>query len=97
LLSTQSALGKPIVNVGSTINKWIFGASVLIRLTGRVMFITILALLGVQWWHIMTGNSIPIEAAVSLVTQNRLYQIIILGAFIINMRHILLRIREPEA
>ena len=97
LLSAQSALGKPIVEVGTTINKWIFSASVLIRLTGRVLFITIVALLGVQSWHIIAGDPVSMAAALTLVIQNRLYQLIVLAAAIINMRHILLRIREPEA
>ena len=97
LLTTQSTLGKPIVNFGSTINKWIFSASVLIRLSGRILFITILAMLGVYFWHSFAGESVSMGSVLISVIQNRLYQAVLLGALIINLRHIIFRLTEPEA
>jgi hypothetical protein len=96
LLRTQSVLGKPIVNLGSTINKWIFSASVLIRLAGRILFITILAVIGVRLWHAFAGESISIGMVLNLVIQNRLYQAFLIVAMVINLRHIIFRLREPE-
>ena len=96
LLSTQSAAGRPIVTLGSTINKGIFGASVLVRLAGRILFVTILAILGVQLWHAAAGDSVSMGMAFSAVIQNRLYQVLVLGALLLNMRHIIVRLTEPE-
>src|SRR5258708_1062209 len=97
MLTTQSRLGRPIVNFGSSVNKWIFGASVLIRLSGRILFITILAMIGVQIWNNLAGQSVSIGTAFVWVAQNRLYQLFLFLALIINVRHIVLRLIEPEA
>jgi len=96
LLSTQSAAGRPIVTLGSTINKGIFGASVLVRLAGRILFVTILAMLGVQLWHAAAGDSVSMGTALSAVIQNWLYQVLVAGALLLNMRHIIVRLTEPE-
>jgi len=96
LLRTQSALGRPIVTLGSTITKSIFSASVLVRLTGRVLLITILAMLGIQLWHAVAGETVSLAQAFNTVIQNRLYQALVLGALILNSRHIIARLTEPE-
>ena len=96
LLRMQSAVGRPIVTLGSTINKGIFSASVLVRLAGRVLFITLLAMLGVQLWHAAAGESVPVAMAFGAVIENQLYQVLVLGALILNLRHIIVRLTEPE-
>jgi hypothetical protein len=96
LLRTQSELGRPIVTLGSTITKGIFSASVLVRLAGRILFVTILAMFGVQLWHAVAGESVSLAMAFSAVIQNRLYQVVVSGILILNMRHIIVRLTEPE-
>jgi ubiquinone biosynthesis protein len=96
LLSMQSASDRPIVTLGSTINKGIFSASVLVRLAGRILFITVLAMLGVQLWHAAAGDSVSMGTALSAVIQNWLYQVLVAGALLLNMRHIIVRLTEPE-
>ena len=96
LLRTQSALGRPIVTLGSTITKSIFSASVLVRLTGRVVLITVLAMLGVQLWHAASGEMVSLAQAFNAVIQNRLYQALVLAGLILNARHIVARLTEPE-
>jgi predicted unusual protein kinase regulating ubiquinone biosynthesis (AarF/ABC1/UbiB family) len=96
MLNTQSALGRPIVTLGSTISKSIFSASVLVRLAGRLIVITLLAMLGVQLWYAGTGEVLTLGTALTAVIQNRLYQLLVLGAVLLNMRHIIVRLTEPD-
>ncbi|MCC7360100.1 MAG: AarF/ABC1/UbiB kinase family protein [Anaerolineales bacterium] len=96
LLRTQTALGRPIVTLGSTITKSIFSASVLVRLTGRVAVMTVLAMLGVQVWHAAAGEAVPVAQAFQVVIGSRLYQAVLLGAVILNARHIIARLTDPE-
>jgi len=96
LLRTETTLGRPIVTLGSTITKSIFSASVLVRLTGRVVLITVLAMLGIQLWHAASGETISLAQAFNTVIQNRLYQALVLAALILNARHIIARLTEPE-
>jgi ubiquinone biosynthesis protein len=96
LLNLQSAVGRPIVTLGSTINKGIFSASVLVRLAGRVLFVTLAAMLGVQLWQALAGESLSAGAAFGVVIHNRLYQLVIAAGLILNLRHIIVRLTEPE-
>jgi len=96
LLRTQASLGRPIVTLGATINKGIFSASVFVRLVGRVLFVTILAMLGVQLWHAVAGESVSMAMAFGEVVHNRLYQAVLVVALILNLRHIIVRLTEPE-
>jgi ubiquinone biosynthesis protein len=96
LLRMQTAVGRPIVTLGSTINKGIFSASVLVRLAGRLLLVTLLAMLGVQLWHAVAGQSVSVAMAFRVVIQSRLFQVLVLGALILNMRHIVVRLTEPE-
>jgi predicted unusual protein kinase regulating ubiquinone biosynthesis (AarF/ABC1/UbiB family) len=96
LLRTQSAQGRPIVTLGSTITKGIFGASVMLRLVGRLILVTLLAMLGVQLWHALAGESFSMAMAFSEVIRNRLYQVLVAAALLLNLRHIVVRLTEPE-
>src|SRR6185369_8358303 len=44
MIRVQTLLSKPIVNFGSTVNKWVFAASVFSRVTGRIVFVTLVVL-----------------------------------------------------
>jgi ubiquinone biosynthesis protein len=96
LLKTQSAQGRPIVTLGSTINKGIFSASVLLRLAGRLILVTLLAMLGVQLWYALAGEPFSMGMAFSAVIRNRLYQVLVAAALLLNLRHIVVRLTEPE-
>ena len=60
------------------------------------MLITILAMLGIQLWHAAAGETVSLAGAFNTVIQNRLYQALVLGALILNSRHIIARLTEPE-
>ena len=96
LLRVQTEVGRPIVTLGSTIDKGIFTASVLVRLAGRVLLGTLLAVLAVQLGQAAAGEALPVAQAFAVVIQSRLYQVLVLGAAVLNMRHIIVRIMQPE-
>ncbi len=97
MIRTQTTLGKPILSFGSTVDKWIFAASVFSRMAGRILLVTILAVLAVDMTHYLAGEFISFWTALSTVFQNRLFQFFLLVMFVINFSHILVRFRERDA
>jgi hypothetical protein len=96
MIRAQSILSKPIVNLGSTVNKWVFTASVLSRMGGRVLIISgvFMGLFGI--FHIFTGESVSFMATFNQVIQNKLYQILMIAGVVFNTRLILVRLRDRD-
>ncbi len=97
MIRTQTTLGRPIVNFGSTVDKWIFCASVLSRMAGRIILVTILAMGMVQIGRYLAGESFSFLTVLSEVAQNKLYQLFWIAAAVFNIRLILFRLRERDA
>lgn len=97
MLRAQTTLGKPIISFGSTVDKWIFAASVFSRMAGRILLVTILAVLSVNLTRYLEGEAITFMNALSLVVQNRLFQVFLIAVFMINLSHILVRFKERDA
>ncbi len=96
MIRTQTTLGKPLVNLGSTVDKWIFTASVLSRMTGRILLAT---LLGMGLFYLaayFNGASLSFLGALSMLAQNRFYQLFLVAAAVLNVRHILFRLRDRD-
>lgn len=96
MIRAQTTLSRPIVNLGSTVNKWAFATSVLSRMLGRILFITILCMGLIGFLNILSGNPITFASAVDLVIQNRLYQAFLVVAVLFSTRHILFRLRDRD-
>ncbi len=94
---TQAALGRPIVNLGSTVDKWIFSASVLSRMAGRILLVTIFGMLLVNIVLYLSGQPLSYLNTLSLVAQNRLYQLFLVATTVFNVRHILFRLSDRDA
>jgi ubiquinone biosynthesis protein len=97
MLRAQTTLGKPIISFGSTVDKWIFAASVFSRMAGRILLVTILAVLAVNLTYYLGSQPITLLDALSLVVQNRLFQVFLMVVFVINLSHILVRFKERDA
>jgi ubiquinone biosynthesis protein len=97
LIRTQTTLGRPIVNLGSTVDKWVFAASVLSRMTGRILLVTILAMGIVHIGGYFTGEPLTFWMELSVVAQNKLYQLFLIAAAVFNVRHILFRLRDRDS
>lgn len=96
MIRAQTTLGKPLVNLGSTVDKWIFAASVLGRMTGRILVVT---LLGVELFGLaayVKGEPISFIETFSALAHNLVYQLFLALAVFFNIRQILFRLRDRD-
>lgn len=96
MIRTQTILSKPIVNFGSTVNKWIFTASVLSRMGGRVLMISVVFLGLFGLFGAFTGEPVSFTAVLNQVIQNKFYQALMIAGIIFNTRLILVRLRDRD-
>ena len=96
MIRVQATLSKPIVNLGSTVNKWIFAASVLSRMGGRILFITLLCMGLAGLLGILAGSPVSFAMAYDQVIHNRLYQAFFAAAILFSVRHIVVRLRDRD-
>lgn len=99
MLRAQTTLGRPVVAFGSTVGKVAFTISVLSRLVGRVLFVTALAMGGLAASRSLYGTPVTFasfSAALLTVMQSPLYQLFLLAAGVLNLRHIMFRLQESD-
>ncbi|MEP6896038.1 MAG: hypothetical protein ABI986_10560, partial [Chloroflexota bacterium] len=96
MIRAQTVLSKPIVNLGSTVNKWVFATSVLSRMAGRILFITLLCMGVISLLHIVSGSSISFMLAANQVFQNKIYQGFVIVALVFSARLILFRLGDRD-
>src|SRR5688572_18329369 len=96
MIRVQSLLSRPVVNLGSTVNKWVFTVSVLSRMAARILFVT-LALVGLvqlaQYW---LGVPVPFLNTLGAVTSNKLYLVFLGATILFSVRLILFRLRDRD-
>jgi predicted unusual protein kinase regulating ubiquinone biosynthesis (AarF/ABC1/UbiB family) len=96
MIRAQTTLSSPIVNLGSTVNKWVFTASVLSRMGGRILFVSALFMSLLGLFRLFTGEPISFVSALSQVVQNKLYLAFLIAAIIFNTRLIVFRLRDRD-
>lgn len=96
MIRAQTILSKPVVSIGSTVNKWIFAISVLSRMVGRVLFITLLSMGVVGLFHILAGEPVSFISTAGQVIGNRFYHAFLFIAAIFSARLILFRLRDRD-
>jgi ubiquinone biosynthesis protein len=94
---TQHLLSSPILNFGAVIDKWVFTATVLGRMAGRIIVITAVAVVIVSLVHLFRFGSMDMMDSFTTLMNSLLFQIILVGVVILNVRHILFRLRERDA
>jgi ubiquinone biosynthesis protein len=97
MIGAQTMLSKPLVNLGSTVDKGIFITSVLSRMAGRILLVTILGMVLINIALYIKGEPILYFNTLGLVLQDRLYQLFVIIALLINTRHILFRLTDRDA
>jgi ubiquinone biosynthesis protein len=96
MLRAETTLGRPIVEFGSTVDKWVFAVSVLSRLAGRVLLVTAVATAGVSISRSLFGVPVSLPGSLLTVAQSLPYQLFLVAAGVLNLRHILFRLREQD-
>src|SRR5262249_4856001 len=97
LLRAQSTLGRPIVELGSTVDKWVFAVSTLGRLAARLLLLTLLGLGLAALGGWLAGTPVDVGAALLAVARNALYEVLAAVLILLNLRHILFRLRERDS
>jgi ubiquinone biosynthesis protein len=96
MIRTQTILSRPIVSLGSTVNKWVFATSVLSRMVGRILLITVLWMSVIGILDVLNGVPVSFTIAIEQVVQNRLYQGFLVIAMVFSARLILFRLRDSD-
>jgi hypothetical protein len=96
MIRAQTILSKPIVNLGSTVNKWVFATSVLSRMIGRILLVTILGVIFVSGVEILAGSPVSIVRAVGELLQNKFYQAFLIVTLLFSTRLILFRLQDRD-
>ncbi len=96
LYRTQNFLGSPMFNFSSLVGKWVFTTSMVIKLIGRVLLITLIAAGIFAGFQILRGFELKPEFIFKEVISNRFYLILLVVLLITNTRHILFRLRDQE-
>lgn len=96
LLRLHHTLSSPILNFGSAIDKWIYVIKVFGHTLGRIAWITLLALLLVMAGQYLGDDPVSLTQALNTAVRHGLYQFIVVVVIILNVRHILSRLRESD-
>lgn len=92
----QTTLSRPILSFGSTVDKWIFSATVLSRMIGRIFFITLTLLVSFYYIGLLTGSATSFLVVLSNILNSKLYILFIVIALFLNIRHILFRLEDRD-
>ncbi len=93
----QSTLGKPVLNFGFMVDKWIFTTSVLGRMAASVFLVTILGMVLVNVSLYIKGEPLQYFNTLGIVMQNKIYQLFLVASVIFNTRHILFRLMDRDS
>ena len=96
LYRTQNFLDTPIFNFSSLVGKWVFTTSMILKLTGRVLLITLLGASLMAGIHLLRGFDLNLGEILREVLSNRVYLSLLVILLITNTRHILFRLRDQE-
>jgi ubiquinone biosynthesis protein len=96
MIRAQTILSKPIVSFSSTVNKLVFTISVLTRMVGRIILITIMAVGAIGFSTYLSGAMVSFVDGLKVVLQSNLYHLFLVAAIVVNFRHILFRLRDRD-
>lgn len=96
MIRVQTLLSRPIVNLGSTVNKWVFAASVLSRMAGRILLVTLI-LIGLQEiFYNLTGARVPFVNVLNTMLSNKFYLAFLTVTTIFSIRLIVFRLTDRD-
>ena len=96
MIRTQTTLGKPLVNLGSTVNKWIFTFSVLSRMAMRILVVTLLGMGLYSLVAYLSHAPFTLTSTFTALVKNPAFLLFLVFAIFFNIRHILFRLRDRD-
>src|ERR1051325_643674 len=96
MIRAQSLLNRPVVNLGSTVNKWVFTVSVLGCMAGRILFITLALVSVIQVLNYWIGAQVPFLNTLGAVASNKVYLAFLGLTTLFSLRLIIFRLRDRD-
>jgi predicted unusual protein kinase regulating ubiquinone biosynthesis (AarF/ABC1/UbiB family) len=97
LSRAQQMVSSPVLHFSSVVDKWAFGAAVLARMVLRIVFFTWLSALVVSIGSALGTGTTSLVDTFAIVFRHPLYLAVVAGIVILNIRHIMFRLRERDA
>ncbi len=92
----QTMLSNPILNFGSLVGKWVFTISTLMKLMGRILLVTLLAVAALYGVQVSGRGPADILALLLQIVTNAAYQFTIAVLIVAHLRHILFRLGDAD-
>jgi predicted unusual protein kinase regulating ubiquinone biosynthesis (AarF/ABC1/UbiB family) len=96
LLAAQQMVSSPVLNFGSMVDKWVFSASILSRLAGRLLILTLLALVATAAMGNAGAELNDWRQLFATVLTNGVFLFLVAVLVILNFRQIYLRLRDHD-
>ncbi|MCI0393409.1 MAG: AarF/ABC1/UbiB kinase family protein [Chloroflexi bacterium] len=96
LWQAQHRLSSPFVTFNSVVDKATFTVSVLSRMAWRIFLATLIATVLVSLRAYQAERGVDPAQTMGMVLSNRLYLLVILLIVVLNLRHIIFRLRDPD-
>jgi hypothetical protein len=96
MFRAQTTLSRPILSFGFTVNRWVYIASVISRMIGRVLLITLLGMVLVYIFRGLSGEPVTFSSTLGMLTRSTIYQVFLLGVGLFSIRNILFRLRDQD-
>jgi predicted unusual protein kinase regulating ubiquinone biosynthesis (AarF/ABC1/UbiB family) len=96
MIRAQTILSKPIVTLGSTVNKLVFSISVLGRMAGSIILSTIVLMGLISFTHLIIGDTISLAVSFNQLIQSKIYLIFLIVSGLFSTRLILFRLRDRD-
>ena len=96
MFRTRNTLDSPLFNFSSLIGKWVYAASLILKLLSQVGIISLIGAAIVAVTQFFNNQALYLVEIFNLMVANRIYQAIIIILIITNIRHILFRLGDQE-
>jgi ubiquinone biosynthesis protein len=96
LSRAQHTVSSPVLHFSSVVDKWAFTTSVLARMLVRIIFLTWLFAIAVSVGSVFRSESTSMLSTLEIVLNQRLYQAAVVTIVVLNVRHVLFRLKERE-
>lgn len=96
ILRAQTVLGKPVVKFGSTIDKLVFSATVITRMSARIAFVTFFAMLVLAVEKLISNSPISLIGAFATLVSNPFYLAFVMFMAFLNVRQIATRLVDRD-
>ena len=89
-------LSWPVAEFSALVDKWVFVFSVFSRMLARLILLVGVATGAVASTFYFRTGAVPVGETLSIVARSRLFQVATAAIVVLNLRHILFRLRDRD-